>query len=336
MCWTVLLESNAHPMNPLPAQPPDLSISEATLLIAQLYPEWMDIKVELLGVGRRWQVFRVIYDQSFGHIGVEEMDSVVRVRVHDGVAAKQLPWIDGVVHPHTETTTDGRYTCEARPFERGQTIEAYHRKCDPSQRFVWLPSLLATMRRLHGDPCHSSTSQLAPRPSAFVGAEWVSWVEDQLRDALSIVDLPQGHLERNLSTVLGHLYRLEPVRASFLHGDLSPRNVLLRHDTPSQVAALIDWDDSRFGDYMWDVAGLATFYDEREHMADVILQLYHEVDAGSKAHMRVAHRFWLYYLAISCCKLALHYRSDPTMDLTRGMDRARLAATRLESLRFHS
>jgi aminoglycoside phosphotransferase (APT) family kinase protein len=107
----------------------------------------------------------------------------------------------------------------------------------------------------------------------------VDWVAGGLEG----LGKPEGFLERQVSRWLGQLdgYRvrelpeekflcdwLEANRptmspAAIMHGDYSPYNVMVAHDLPVRLAAIVDWDTGTIGDPLLDLGHLLARWVER-------------------------------------------------------------------------
>jgi aminoglycoside phosphotransferase (APT) family kinase protein len=184
-----------------------------------------------------------------------------------------------------------------------------------------LPSLMGRLRALHWADC--------PDQPPFAGTWWLDEVNQSFVKAIVYLHsrhvLPLGEAISIRDLVQSTLPTLEPNPTSLLHGDLSPRNVILRLNDPTCVAGLIDWDECRFGDYMWDVANVASFYDETPGIAEMVLREYH----GGEEHTGLARRFWCLYLVQSVIKLEGLHRIESHLDFTRGVARIRMATQKL-------
>jgi aminoglycoside phosphotransferase (APT) family kinase protein len=93
---------------------------------------------------------------------------------------------------------------------------------------------------------------------------------------------PDGFLSRQVSRWLAQLdrYRVRPLPeldfvtnwleanrpamspAGIIHGDYSPFNVMVAHDPPAQLAAIVDWDTGTIGDPLLDIGHLLARWTE--------------------------------------------------------------------------
>lgn len=84
------------------------------------------------------------------------------------------------------------------------------------------------------------------------------------------------------------------VESHLLHGDLSYRNIIVKD---GNLSGIIDWEDSVFGDPIFDLANLATFHPEKRHK--------YFIDSYPNKPKDFHNRFWFYFLRISIAK-AIH------------------------------
>lgn len=304
-----------------------ISTDQVQELLHSRYPTVSIREIRPLAAGNDWETFKVEWTGLWATV-------VVRARV--AVPGRPAPSVNrntlfADVCPGGGTRAlyrdyEGPIWWELYRYLDGNTAAA-------AGGWGYLPSLVAHLRRIHrADP------PVCPTP--YAGVEWTSAVSREFARAVGYL-LEHGPYEciapvTAAQHVLTHVYppsSLEPNPCSILHGDLSPRNIIVGADSMDDgdsygVVGLIDWDASRLGDYMWDLAQWATFYEDETARHREVMGLYHYEDAGREMGPVAWHRFHLYFALITVLKLEILARRG-LPDLSRGIRRVRDAVTRL-------
>lgn len=302
-------------------------------LLERHHPSCTVSSVERAGSGRRWEVFKVEWKAQITWATQDYRTVAVRVR---RVVPGELVSSEPRVYPSftrssifPEPLSMIRWP-EDYHLEVYQWMEGVSVKGSTGAGFKHLADLARDLFRLHSEPLSILPSTL-PR---FTGDWWRARVQDGLDE--SITYLSDHGLYSPVAcsgtgrTLVTALEALSPVRISLLHGDLSPTNVLVQRDDPSQVGAIVDWDTAHYGDYLWDLASWACFHlpahpDEVTRM----LRLYHGLDGtDEQLHPATLHRFWVYAAVIAINRTA-SLRKLGYKDLTRAQSRITMALTHL-------
>ncbi len=181
---------------------------------------------------------------------------------------------------------------EGVAFEMGRTLAAIH-----SVRAAGSGPL--DVAALTDDECTAPTG---------VHDSWREFIELNLLEhlnyckAASAVTVDEAREIEHLFSEMSPLYN--EVEISLLHGDYSGSNLFT---DGKRITAVIDWEDARAGDPVYDIAAWATFY--RETIHPEFLDGYTSVrSAGTNFDVK----FWLYFLRVSLAKTAHRYRFGVT------------------------
>lgn len=306
----------------------EITLAEITSLCAARFKDWLLTDIVPLGRGRRWTTFQA---QTKLRCGAEhDWANPVRVVTIRARAAEGEPRHASHQSTQASSMLEGSYDKDhwielypyvdgATPADQGAPLGSY------------LSSLITTLRTTH----RGAASKASHYP--FTTRWWMREVESALLDATSYLHqhrvVPYEMSIEVMAYGSGALGMVSPVQTSLLHGDLSPRNLLLRRDDPSQVAGLIDWDDARLGDYLWDLSWLLCFHDQDDPgLPERTLREYHGLGVDEAMPPALWLRFWTYYLVDAVTRLRTHHRRDPKLDFTRGTTRLRKALNELTRL----
>lgn len=317
----------------------EITLAEVTSLCAARFRDRTITDIVPLGRGRLWTTFQAqsqyraqTAEDGPVFIGPPPDGGMTPVPITIRVRAGEVSSYD--------STVGGRgFLCGS--YEKGYRVQLwrYVDGVTPADQGAplgsYLSSLITTLRATHrGVWAYGSSTQ------PFTTEWWsgpAAWHPNNYALAcvcraglISRSEWRAAH--RSLKRTLG---QITPVQTALLHGDLSPRNLLLRRDDPTQVAGLIDWDDAHLGDYMWDLAGLLAFHDEDPEvgaLTERALKEYHGLGAREGVAPALWLRFWAYSTCHAALRLASHYRRDPSLDLTRGTTRLRHSLEQLTRL----
>ena len=113
--------------------------------------------------------------------------------------------------------------------------------------------------------------------------------------------------------------------ASLLHGDLSDKNIFgILFGEDAFISAIIDWEDSIGGDYIYDLSFWATF-----HAPEFWPSLIDSYFIETQKPERFDFFFWIYYLRISIAKIILLHKNK-VPDLSRSFNRIKMAMENIE------
>lgn len=147
----------------------------------------------------------------------------------------------------------------------------------PADPVAWARALAETLVRIHAVPCDPASRNFLL--DANSDATWF------LRSG-RVPDIMQAHPEgeRVWQAVRRGLSRLQPVRATLVHTDYWPGNILWEGD---KISAVIDWEEAAFGDPAIDVAycRMDMLIRGLPQVADEFLAAYETAAGGSLANL---------------------------------------------------
>lgn len=273
------------------------------------------VKTSSLGEGRQWSVYRVDTVRQTSEKDHEDESWTVRLRVpKPGDVTKGWPQ-SRILHDW-DYRTDSLIWSTIYQYVNGVTAES-------AASMAYVPALASSLQLLHRkSPVMSLT--------AFTGTGWHNRLYTELHasiqtihDALVMPIPADGQYAMDKA-----LRDLEPNPVSLLHGDLSPRNLLVDESDHAKISGIIDWDNWHYGDYMHDLANWATFNETQTGSIEEMLRTYHGVDKPAPIHPALLRRFWLYFALISVNKLA-HLHKLGYTNLARAKARVAQGLTNL-------
>lgn len=289
-----------------------ISIKKAKQILANKVKKYRVTSIKSIGSGREWNVFLIICDLRYKNISpplylTGGHEFIVRIK-RGPINIDQNQIMIGLSRMGmTERISNNDYSICLCKYIEGETVEDRY-SGNPlrheSTKFNYLPSFVITLRMIHQN--HLTI--------CFVGDSWISSLKDKLKSSFEYLRNHNIEIDITYTHLLFHLYNLEPNPSVLLHGDLSPRNIILKPDS-IEVSGLIDWDTAQYGDYMYDLSNWATFNDHAMDQFPNLLRLYHGLEPDKVIHPLLWKRFWVYFTLISIFKIVnLHKLGYENLD----------------------
>lgn len=137
---------------------------------------------------------------------------------------------------------------------------------------------------------------------------WQEYLSFNLIPHLNICFNEQKSIDSyDLGTILDLFSKYLPVcnikEGVLCHGDLSNDNIICKNGC---VQAIIDYENSVYGDEVFDIANWCSFIGREKYIDKFIDLYYSNKDRPENFYIR----FWLYYLRIAICKSVVHFKNN--------------------------
>ena len=163
------------------------------------------------------------------------------------------------------------------------------------------------------------------KPKGFLGRQiegwWARWERARAED------LPE------MTEVYSWLQRNRPLSgpAGLVHNDFKLDNVMLAHDDPGKLIAVLDWDMCTLGDPLCDLGNLLTYWiqpddppylqqtammpiDARFPRREALIERYAEKSGLDLSDLSFYHALGLYRLTVIMAQLHVRFRRGQTRD----------------------
>jgi hygromycin-B 4-O-kinase len=155
---------------------------------------------------------------------------------------------------------------------RGRLVE----ELSKDEVYAALPSLIATLDAIHNTPIETGTTYGDRRHPGKMACSWKEYLNNRAKALRQYNAIPNKAIfydhdyVQSLITTFESLIQYCPNERKLVHGDFGFSNTLIHGTT---VTGVIDWEQSKYGDPLFDVAWLA-LWDDHIPYVDIFFNHY--------------------------------------------------------------